>query len=62
MVHVSVYRCTRLKHSAEGAVAKNSQAKGPDLDETLESKEAPKKIIFQVEETEAYLCQKYILM
>lgn len=28
---------------AEGASAKNSQAKGPDFDDTLESKGAPKK-------------------
>ena len=31
------------KHNAEGAVAINSQAKGPDFDDTLESNGAPKK-------------------
>ena len=41
------------EHSAEGE-AENSQAKGPDFDETLESKGAPKKEIFQVDKTEAH--------
>lgn len=48
--------------NAEGADAINSQAEGPDFDDTLESKGAPKKqaaagwqlVIFQVDETEAY--------
>ena len=31
------------RHNAEGAVAINSQAKEPDLDDTLESNGAPKK-------------------
>ena len=47
----------KLLHNAEGAVAINFQAKGPDFDETLESKGAPKKEIFQVDKTEAYLYQ-----
>ena len=33
----------KLLHSAEGAVATNSQAEGPDLDDTLESNGSPKK-------------------
>ena len=40
---------------AEGEIARNSQAKGPDHDETLESRKAPKKQsrlwrIFQVKD------------
>ena len=31
------------RHNAEGAVATNSQAEGPDWDDTLESNGAPKK-------------------
>ena len=31
------------KHNAEGAVATNSQAEGPNFDDTLESNGAPKK-------------------
>ena len=33
----------KLLHNAEGAVATNSQAEGPDWDDTLESNGAPKK-------------------
>ncbi len=33
----------KLLHGAEGAVATNSQAEGPDWDDTLESNGAPKK-------------------
>ena len=41
--YVSSHLCMTQEHNAEGAVAINSQAKGPDFDDTLESNGAPKK-------------------
>lgn len=39
-------------YSAEGEAAANSQAKGPNLDESLESRNAPKKLNLSGKKTE----------
>lgn len=50
--------------SAEGELTENSQAKGPNLDETLESDQAPKRINLSGTKTERVngtLCPVYAL-
>lgn len=49
-------------HNAEGAVAENSQAEGPDFDETLESKGAPKKENLSGLKTEAHRNQIKLIL
>ena len=42
MIRMNIPGETQQK-GAEGEIARNSQAKGPEYDETLESRKAPKK-------------------